>query len=140
MFGKSNTGGGIVQEIDKKCEQLLADNIGPDEQVLVKLPGVSHQALAITNKRLYIMKSFMSVKSCVAFEYKTIVAVKISTGFMQPYTFQVVTAGNQDNSLVKRNPVYMDNALTFKDKKIIPLFQQAANLCRDLITKAHAAS
>ena len=138
MFGKSKQNEGLVQDIDKKCAKLLADNILPDEQIVISLPGVSKQALVITNKRLYIIKYFMSVQTCVAFEFKSMVAVKTSKSFLRPYTFQIVTAGNQDSSLANQNPVYMDNTLTFKDKRVIPLFQQAVNYCRDQITKVHS--
>lgn len=134
-----------VQDIGTRGEALLQRNISAEEKVLFKLKGHFGQAIAVTEKRLYILKwGFMAGNlfggRCLAFEFRSITGVKMTTNIMTGI-LEVVTPGNQDRNLGYWGKNNMDakkadDAVTFPPLQF-QIFQQAANTCRDLINQAH---
>ena len=135
-----------VSDIGQRGERLLQRNISPGENILYKLKGHFGQALAITDKRFYILKwGFMAGSMfggrCIAFEFKNVSAVKMTTSVITG-VFEVITPGNQDRAIgywgTRANDAKKaDDAVTFPRQQF-DIFQQAVNACRELINQAHS--
>lgn len=147
--GRKKTENELIMPIGGRGEKLLSENLGAGEEVLVKIAGDFGQVLSVTNKRLYIIKwGFMAGQifggKCIAYEFRNITAIEIKKHLLNNI-FMVLTPSTQDNNKLSywgqrgdnKNAVEADYAITFQGDKEKRLFQEAANIIRDLIAKSH---
>lgn len=137
----------LIMPLKGRGEKILADNLSPDEKVMVKLQGQFGQALVMTNKRLYIVKWGMQAGStfggkCIAYEYRNITAIEIRKHAMSRFV-QILTPATQDRKLSywassdkPESAIASDFAITYESKKD-PLFQEAVNTARRVMEKLH---
>lgn len=137
----------LVMPLKERGEKILAQNLQPNEEVMVKLQGQFGQALVMTNKRLYIVKWGMQAGStfggkCIAYEYRNITAIEIRKHAMSRFV-QILTPATQDrklsywaNSDKPESAIASDFAVTYETKKD-PLFQEAVNTARRVMEKLH---
>jgi hypothetical protein len=125
----TNYNNNLIVNFDSKGENILKDNISNNEKLLVKLKGIVTEGLVITEKRIYILKwGFLVMGACLSFDFKNITGIEIDKASVTG-TFEVLTPSTQKtrSSLWASN-----NIITFSSDKF-HLFQEAANIARDLI-------
>ena len=138
----------LVMPLKGQGEKILSENLSEDEEVFVKLQGNNGQALVLTSKRLYIVKwGWMAGSTfggkCIGYEYRNITALEANKHVVT-YIIQVLTPATQHQKLSTMggrdkgtNVTESDFAVSYNDKKVAPLFQEAVNLGRRIISKAH---
>lgn len=137
-------GSNLIQPLKDKGEELLKQHIHADEKILAKLQGNFGQGLAVTDKRLYIIKWGAFAGSifggrCITFDYGRITGVKINTG-MTTGTLEILTAANQDQPKSywgqgQDNANQADDAITFGSSQFND-FREVAKICHDMIEDA----
>lgn len=143
-------GNAMIMHLKGRGDKVVAENISPDEKILVKLQGDFGQALVMTNKRLYIVKWGMQTGStfggkCTSYEYRNISAIE-SRKHMTTRLVQILTPATQNRNLSYwgnrdsgNNAVESDSAITYS-KKLDLLFQQAIEVARKVTEKSHVTN
>jgi hypothetical protein len=143
----ANTVNGLLVDLGKKGEKLLASNIEDNEEVLAKLKGDFGQGFVVTTKHIYIVKwGFQTGLTfggkCVSFAHASITGLQLKKHALTQLV-QVLTPANQDNKRLSawatrgkdNSALESDNAVTFS-RADTELFQQAVKLGREMMTKA----
>ncbi|MFH1171910.1 MAG: hypothetical protein V1778_05255 [bacterium] len=136
----------LSHDLGRRGEKLLQKNLQANEKVLAKLKGSWGEGLVITDRRLYILKWGFQAGStfggrCNAFEYSQIVSLEINKGVMTG-TIEVLTPATQNSQktywgIGNNSAIRADNIVTFKNRKMSEVFQEATKLGREMISKAH---
>lgn len=138
----------LIMPLKGRGDKILQQNLSENEEVFVKLQGSNGQALVLTDKRLFIVKWGWLAGStfggkCIGYEYRNITALEAHKHLVT-HVVQVLTPATQHQKLSNyggrdkgTNVTESDFAISYSDKKLVPLFQQAVNLGRELISKAH---
>ncbi len=150
-YGNRNTivkssGVDMIDDLDKKGEKLLKDNLVNDEKVLIKLKGTFKEAFVLTDKRLYVLKwGFMTGNTfggrCIAYDFNNITGVEFKKHFSTGYV-EIHTPSNQNtqksywaNSNSSNSSLKADNIVNFVRKQF-DIFQEAVNKTRVIISDA----
>jgi Short C-terminal domain len=123
-----------------RAEKLLAQNMGPSEQVLARVKGADDtQCLVLTGQRALIIKvGFRAGQTgggkVTSFDYRNITAVEVRTSIMTG-SFAIASGGVQGNErsywgTSKSDAWHAPNAIPIT-KKQQPAFQQVANFIRE---------
>ena len=135
----------LVTPLEPRTEKVLKENLSPNEEILAQIMGNFHQALVLTNKRLYLVKvGFMTGQTfggkCIAYEYRNITGVEIKK-HATSNILMILTPSSQDSPKLSywgqdgNDANKSDFAITFSDVK---RFQMAVNMARDLMSMSHA--
>jgi Short C-terminal domain len=131
-------------------DKILRQNLSENERVYVSLQGDFGQALVLTTKHLYIIKTGFKTGQtfggkCIAYEYRNITAVEIRRQALSRL-FVLLTPATHDNNKLRKGGLsratsaqFSDFAITFA-RKYDDKFQYAANLTRQLISQAHSST
>jgi len=138
----------LIMPLGGRGEKILAQNLSEGEKIHVKLQGNNGQALVLTNKRLYIVKwGWLAGNTfggrCIGYEYRNITALEANKHVMT-HMVQVLTPATQHQKLHTiggrdkgTNVAESDFAVSYSGSKVVPLFQEAVNLGRRIISQAH---
>lgn len=119
--GAASTGDGVVEPLASALDEVLKQHLQPGEQVHLAINGNPGEALALTNRRVLVLKSGMAAgsllaKKACAFAYPQITNVKNEAGPLVG-VFALHIAGAPAAGLADVNQAKKaDNAITYLAK------------------------
>jgi hypothetical protein len=131
----------LIVKLGWRGERTLNQNLSSDEKIFIKLKGAFGQGLAVTDKRIYIIKwgwmtGNLVGSKCITFEYKNVTGVHLKKGWTTG-AFEVFSAATQSSNkgYWGSNAAKSDNIVTFNART--GLFQEATNFIRNKINHTH---
>jgi len=130
----------FIEDLGRKGEKILADNLLEDEVLKAKIKGTHGEALVITDRRLYVVKwGFMAGNifggRCNSFDFKNIVGIELNKGPLTG-TVEIITPATQSTkaNYWSNQSIKSDNIITFTSNKF-GLFGETVKMGREMIEK-----
>jgi len=132
-----------MEDVGKRGEKILSENIQPGETIKVKLKGTFGEAFVVTTTRIYVAKwGFQTGNTfggrCNAFEFSTITGIEYKKSLLNG-TVEVQTPSMQNSQKSywgqgQNSAITADNIVNFQRKKF-DIFMEATNLAREMMSK-----
>jgi Short C-terminal domain len=139
----------LIENLGDKGEKLLANNLEASENIIVKLKGRFGEGFVISEKRVYILKwGFQAGHTfggeSTAYEFMNITGLQLNKHMTSGFV-EILSAATQANPKLSywgdrgkgNNATESNYAVTFNPHKQTEAFQEAVNIGRRLINKAH---
>jgi len=132
----------FIENLGKRGEKILAENLSEDEEIKAKIKGTHGEAFVITNKRLYVLKwgfvaGSMFGGRCNSFDFKNIVGIELNKGPLTG-TVEIITPATQSTKANYWNnqSSKSDNIVTFTSNKF-GVFGETVKMGREMIEKSN---